>query len=415
MTHPPVTAGPVRRTPSRTDCVVEPILLEELAGRDRSAWDALYAAQDGVANPFCAPEWVQTWYEHFTHPADRHLLLVRKTGRLVGVAPFYVERRTVSGRSVVSRLRLAGAGQGGSLLELPQILASPAETRAVTRAVVAATMVRSPGGRRIDWSETTIPTSQGWFEPEWSYSTGEPVSFFRPQWARACVVLPLAEDWEATRSSLKRNLKESLRRSRNRIAKDGRAVDLVPRTADLDHDAVDTLLRLHRMRSVHDAGTSHADAYADPRMRAFLRDVLPRLGQAGRATLLELHLGGAVAASQLALHAPGLTYFHSSGVDPEEWSLGPVTYLQEHLVREAVARGDRWVNFSPGPNVAKLRWSEQVDVHYDFAYGSGGKALRWKYAAFSATQALGQVNHAISMASANAAPARVDGRTEGTT
>lgn len=389
---------------SKSALTVEVEDLDQLAGAGRTEWDDLFRAQTGVANPFCAPEWVEAWYQHFTRPADRHLLVVRRGSELIGVGPFYVER----GRLGSSRLRLVGAGQGGSLLELPQVLAAPRHARDVLRAIVAETIKRSPGGRAVDWSEVTVPTAQGWFEPEWAYSTGEPVAFHRAQLARACVVLPLGGSWEATRGSLKRNLKESLRRSRNRLAKDGRPYEAVAYIHDLDEAAVERFLTLHRQRSQHEASVTHADAYADHAHQAFLRDVLPSLGRRGRAMLLELHLAGEVVAVQLTLLAPGVAYLHSSGVLPEVWAMGPVTYLQEQVAKEAADRGDQWLNFSPGPNVAKMRWSEQIDLHQDFAYGSGTTSLRWKYGAFAMGQALGQVRHQVATARAHQAPARVD-------
>ena len=50
---------------------VELTPLARLCGPERPDWDALFGAQRGVANPFCAPEWVETWYEFFTAPDDR--------------------------------------------------------------------------------------------------------------------------------------------------------------------------------------------------------------------------------------------------------------------------------------------------------------------------------------------------------
>lgn len=392
------------RPGSKPALSVESADLDWLSGPGREAWDTLFEKQAGVANPFCAPEWVETWYRHFTESSDRRLLVVHRNDELIGVAPFYRERAKVGRAGVATRLRLVGAGQGGSLLELPQVLAAPGHSREVLRAVVAAT-IKLPGPS-VDWAEITVTADQGWFEPEWSYSTGEPVAFYRPQLARASVVLPLAGDWEATRSGLKRNLKESLRRSRNRLTKDGRPWSIETLGDDLDETAVEMLLALHRKRSRHDASVVHNDAYAAPCHQAFLREVLPKLGRRGRAALVALHLDGKMVAVQLALFAPGVAYLHSSGVDPDAWSLGPVTFLQEHVVKEASQRGDNWVNFSPGPNVAKLRWSEKVDLHFDFAYGSGGPLLQWRYGAFAAAQAMGQVRHAVSVAGAHQAPAR---------
>jgi len=340
--------------------------------------------------------------------------VIRRGEELIGVAPFYLGWVKGAKAGAPVRLRLVGAGQGGSLLELPQVLAAPQHDRDVLRPVVAETIKLVPGRGGADWTEVAIPAAQGWFEPEWSYSTGEPVAFHRAQVARASVVLPLAHDWESTRSSLKRKLKESLRRPRNRLAKDGRTQAVVARTHDLDEGAVDTFLALHRQRSRHDAAVVHGDAYTKPALSEFMRDALPRLGRRGRATLLELLFRDRVVAVQLALFAPGVTYLHSSGLDPEARTMGPVTFLQEQLVKQAAERGDRWVNFSPGPNVEKLRWSEQLD--YDFTYGSGGGSLRWKYGNFAAVQTLKQVMHAVAVARENRAPARAEqppGRDDG--
>lgn len=397
-------------TPGSGALQVQVARLEWLSTVGRGEWDALFDDQvtsgERLANPFCAPEWIEAWYRHFTAPEDRLLLLVRRGAQLVGVAPFFEARSTLGGVRASARLRLVGAGQGGSLLELPQVLVDHRHARAVLREVVAATRTARPAGRPVDWTELSVPTSQGWFEPEWSYSSGEKVAFFRAQMARACVVLELAPTWDAVRSGLRRNLKESLRRSRNRLSKDGREWEVVTLSDDLDARAVDRLLDLHRRRSEHLTTVRHGDAFAAAGTRAFLHDLLPALGRAGRAELAQLRLGGDVVAVQLALRAPGVTYFHSSGLDPRTWELGPVTFLQEHLVRRAVERGDRWVNFSPGPNVSKLRWSSRIDVHQDFAYGSGSPSLRWKYAAFAARQVRAEVDHAVAMSQMHQAPAR---------
>ena len=203
---------------------------------------------------------------------------------------------------------------------------------------------------------------QRWFEPEWMYATGRDVAFFDHQRARACVVMGLSDTWEATRSGLKRNVKESIRRSNNRLDKSGHPWELLlQRGRDVDRVAVDRFLGLHRARSTTGRATvHHHDAFADRGTRQFMRDVLPELAQEGLATLLELVIEDRVVASQLVLHATRTSYVHSSGFDPAVWDLGPVTFLHSELVKHAIERGDTVVNFSPGPNVAKFRWSEDV-------------------------------------------------------
>jgi CelD/BcsL family acetyltransferase involved in cellulose biosynthesis len=380
---------------SSQDVSVEEIDVATLSGSELQAWDELFAAQTGIANPFCAPPWVTHWYEEFTKPVQRRLIWVRSGERLIGVAPFF--RSSVGGNRVplAHRLQLVGAGQGSSLLELPQILAAPGFERTVLRSVVAAT-IGDDHRRSTGWAEVSVP-NPGWFEPEWAV-TDRDVSFYRQQLCRACVVLPLAGSWEATRSSLKRNIKESLRRSRNRLTKSGKPWLVRLLTDEMDRCGVDRFLGLHQQRAEQDVDVRHPDAFADSRRREFLRELLPVLGKGGLASIYELELDGDVVAAQLVLHAPGVSYIHSSGFRADVWELGPVTHLQGEAIKDAADRGEAWVNMSPGPNVAKLRWSEQVDVHTDFAYGSGSKSLRWRYGLFAAAQSAAQVKHAVALA-----------------
>ena len=122
---------------------------------------------------------------------------------------------------MAKRLQLVGAGQGGSLLELPQILAAPGQEREVLREIVTTTLAADTGAH---WMETSVTPAMAWFEPQWVKGTDRPFAFHRHQLSRASVIVPLDGAWLTTRSGLKRNVKESLRRSKNRIAKDGRAV-----------------------------------------------------------------------------------------------------------------------------------------------------------------------------------------------
>ncbi|MVA77272.1 GNAT family N-acetyltransferase [Auraticoccus sp. F435] len=377
----------------------EVLSVAQLGDHDLAAWERLHESQRGPANPFTSPEWSTTWYRHFAPDADAQLLLaVREGEQLVGIAPFFRGDLRVKGLLLARRLQLAGAGQGGSLLELPQVLCAPGCEREVLRSVVE--WLRDTDDPRAagSWTELTVADGQGWFEPQWIDHGTDRSAFFRHQRARACVVLELDGSWEQTLRGLKRNVKESLRRSRNRLARHGGEVEVRQLCEDIDVAAVDRFLGLHRARADLSGTAVHPDAFADPVRRRMMRELLPALGRAGRARLWELHLGGEVVAVQLVLHAPQTLYVHSSGMRADVWELGAVTHLQEHAFRAACEQGDRWVNLSPGPNLAKRRWSERISVHDDFAVGVGSRSLLWRYALYAAGQALTEVRHTDAMA-----------------
>ncbi|NAZ75833.1 GNAT family N-acetyltransferase [Kineococcus sp. T13] len=385
--------------PTTTGYAVRRLDVGELTPQLHEEWTGLHHRQTGVSNPFCSPEWVLEWYRaHVPDPAQRHLLLVRDdAGALVGVAPLYEQvvgpRRLPVGR----RLVLVGYGLA-TPLELPQVLTTDRHARAVHQAVVR--WSRDAGA---DWAELSLARDQVWFEPAWVEDTTAHSPHHSHRAARACVVLPLEGDWEQVRSGLKRNLKESLRRGRNRLTRSGR--DWHVRTlegAEVDEEAVRRFFALHSARAGFDGTSStHPDAYADAARRELLVRLLPRLAGSKEASLVELVVDGEVVAVQLALHAHGTSYVHSSGLDPAYWEFSAVTLLQAEVVRSAIARGDTVVNFSPGPNVAKMRWSERMHVQDDFAYATGSRAAGLRFLAFSQLAAVKQFRHAVATARAN--------------
>lgn len=391
--------------------IVTMVAPPQLTEADYADWVMLEGQQESPANPFLNPPWVLAWYDNYVDPGNRWVALVRnsKDNSLVGLVPLHVQAVRIGPVTLAHRLMPVGAGVGPNPFEIPGLLTAPGFARDVCRAVVAHTLASA-----ADWCELAITPEQGWFEPEWTYDSDKPVTFGDHQRPRPCVMLPLAPTWEATKTGLKRNLKESLRRSQNRLAKDDRSVAVVHRTgSEVDHDAVTRFLDLHRIRSSNQQATvHHNDAYRDPRSRSLILSVLPELAAKGRASIFELVLDGSVVASQLALHATGLSYVHSSGFRPECWALGPVTYLHAELVKAAIDRGDTVVNFSPGPNVSKLRWSEKLWVSNEFAYGSGPNLLGVRYSAYQAISAVRSSASAIRFASGSSkfrrrrAPAR---------
>ncbi|GAB7189599.1 hypothetical protein NUM3379_03050 [Kineococcus sp. NUM-3379] len=383
---------------SKQEPAVQQVDVERLSEAELAEWTALHQRQGFPANPFCSPLWVRAWYRSFVpDPTLRHLLFVRDTtGALVGVAPLYTD---VVGRGPLRARRLTLVASGRHTpMELPQVLTAPGTARQV-HADVVAHCLQAPA----DWTELTLDRDQAWFEPAWVQSSTAPVPFYGHHRVRACVILPLEGTWEQLKSSRKRNLKESLRRGRNRLEKSGLPWEV--RTlagADLDEAAIDRFFALHSQRSTFGGSTStHGDAYADTRIRAFLRGLLPELAAAGEASIIELRVGGVVAATQLALHAARCSYVHSSGMDPDYWDYSPVTLLQAQVVIDAIGRGDEVVNFSPGPNVAKMRWSERMHVLDDFTFATADVASGVRYAAFTQLSSFNQWRRGVAIVRSN--------------
>jgi CelD/BcsL family acetyltransferase involved in cellulose biosynthesis len=349
----------------------------------QSDWRELYE-RSGSRNPFASPDWLVPWARHFLQEQNLVLLAVRRGGVLVGVAPWYLRR--------IGPLRLAqliGSGRHDALTELPQVLAAPSETRSVLRAVVE---YWSKASRAWNWLELPMLAEQGWFEPEWLTGALSGRGFVQHKVTRPTVVLPLPAEVPALHRSLKRNLRESVHRARNRLDRMGRPWEITTHAELFDlQRTLAVLARLHCARAELAGPQRHPNQLAEPGRLTFLAQALTAMARRGQAEILTLDVEGVAVAAQLVLRAPEATYLGVSGLDPAWWDFSPVTLLQLRAAESAVERGHAEFNLSTGPGVAKLRWGGQVRQHPEFIVCGPLRRSRAAFAAYRAASAAAAV------------------------
>jgi CelD/BcsL family acetyltransferase involved in cellulose biosynthesis len=318
---------------------------------------ARFAETAGALNPFTHPDCLMPWAERFLRPSDQiWLLTARQQNRLVGVAPFY---RRSSRPGLAHSMQLWGTGPDSRLIELPQLLLDQEQPRAAARALVA---WLCSGAVAWDWAVVPLENPL-WLEPEWLPRGGKVTVLTKT--VRASVVLPI------TRHSpppLKRNVRESLRRSHNRLDRAFPGQWSVSRTvggADLCR-ALQDLAVLHADRSRMAGKERHPNALARPAEWSFLSAWVNALAERGGVCLYRLLVRDRAIAALLVLRTQDCTYFLLSGMNEQSWEFSPTTLLQWCAIEDAVALGHRRVNVSAGPDTAKLRWSEQLAKSVEF-------------------------------------------------
>jgi CelD/BcsL family acetyltransferase involved in cellulose biosynthesis len=350
----PMRSAPRQRKLAADICVTSVISLPE-ARAFAAEWAEL-AETAGARNPFTHPDWLMPWAERFLSPGEQiWLLAARRHGQLVGVAPFY---RHSWGPGLAHSMQLWGTGRHSDLIELPQLLLDQESPRMVARALVTRLCAEAAG-----WDWATVPLEDPlWLEPEWLPRGGEVMVLAKT--VRPCVVLPI----DQSRPPVKRNLRESLRRARNRLDRSYPGAWVITRAtarADLI-SALPDLARLHQDRS-HLAGRKrHPNLVAQEADWSFLSAAVTASAERGGASIYRLLARGETLAALLALHTREGTYFLLSGMSQEAWEFSPTTLLQGRAIDDAVALGHRWVNLSTGPDSAKLRWSENLMLSPEF-------------------------------------------------
>ena len=324
-------------------------------------WAALHASS-GSRLPFNGPEFALTWLQHFTGPDDVPVVFeVRDGPRLVGMAPYYQHRM----RGGLSRLQPVGTGlEWIGPYEVPAMLAEAGRGREVARAVVQE-MCREPVA--WDWVNVALGEAAPWFEPEW---LPDPDFTFLVKHLVGAVVLDLTGGPVEELLFGRRNVKESIRRAKNRLnsayGSEGWSVARVTGPAEVS-EALTRLVRLHESRSKAQTHREHhVNVFESPAVLTYLRDVVGQLAERRMVSIYELRAGEERLASQLIWHTQTASYSSVSGISEAGWPFSPVTYLQWSAIQDAHAAGHREMNLSIGPNQAKLRWTNEVRYFPDF-------------------------------------------------
>jgi CelD/BcsL family acetyltransferase involved in cellulose biosynthesis len=233
------------------------------------------------------------------------------------------------------------------------------------------------------WLELPVMADQGWFEPEWLTGRVGERGLVLHKATRAAVVLELPSDVPTLHSGLKRNLRESTRRARNRLDKTGLPWRITAHEDPVDViRALSVLAALHASRAGLPGRRRHPDQLAVAARREFLGEALAAMAGRGEARILTLDVAGGPVAAQLVLDAPSGSHLGMSGVDPHWWQASPVTLLVLHAAEAAVLHGHREFNLSTGPSISKLRWSEQVRQHPEFLVCGPGRSSRLAFTGY---------------------------------
>jgi len=366
--------------------------LDEIkASRDRYT-----ALRDAAAstNPFVGPEWVLAWYADFCGDGRRPWLIeVTRDGDLIGVVPLWQQLSGRAARRITGPGVLRPVGRGRPWIgpyEIPGLLALDGDGREVGRAAVTHLCERAD---EWTWAHLALGDAAPWLEPNWVTSDRFLVL---QRGAVATVVLELEPGGAPFRP--RRNLRESLRRSRNRLdahaGADGWSVQR--RT---DPVAVATAFRrvceLHRLRSARtDKASIHDDVLADTAVRAYVETAVVDMAASGLASVYELEVNDQVIAAQLVVHTARSTHLSLSGQRESAWDFSALTHLQWCAVRDAEAAGHQLVDFSAGPIQSKLRWSTQVRSYHEFALVSPRRGSQLAYWAELPRQSVARLREA---------------------
>jgi CelD/BcsL family acetyltransferase involved in cellulose biosynthesis len=286
-----------------------------------------------AATPFQSPAWLIPWWRCF-HPGELFVITVRAAGRLVGLAPFYVEDGT-------RRLLPLGISVSDHL----DVLVAP-ECEAPAGQALVMEAARA-GDLWDEWSlEELAPDALAWGLP--TPAGCEDVSAAQS----VCPVLDFPVGAENIWRFVPARQRRDANLARNRAGRRGEVrIELMDAADALGF--LDTLFRLHGARW---ESRGEAGVLADDQVQNFQRGALPRLAAAGLTRCFVVRIDGAAAAAHYGLAHRGDAYAYLTGFDPAYAFESPGVILLTHAIEQAFGEGARTFHFLRGREPYKYRW-----------------------------------------------------------
>ena len=316
--------------------------LEPLAGE----WDELAVAS---SRPQMTPSFVLAWWRHVASPdAQPRIVTVRDEGRLVGIAPFYVEP---SARRARIDYRLPGIELCGGLAPL----AVGGRESEVAASIGAALAEATPRPHLI--ALEGLPTDSPWAAALHDRWPGARRPTLRQYHAHGCPIVTLREPsfdaWLAAKST---NFRGQMRRLRRQFTAAGGTSRLTT-DATLERD-VTAFVRLHEQRW-EGRGCSNLVQLGE-RLPAFLQDVGETLLPSERFRLRVLELNGTAISAQLFLAAGDTVLYLNGGWDERHAKLKPSMLGLLDTVEATFSQAERRIDLGPGEQAYKQRFADDT-------------------------------------------------------
>jgi CelD/BcsL family acetyltransferase involved in cellulose biosynthesis len=348
--------------------------LESLSGE----WDRL-AATISPRLPFSSPLWALNWWRSFRRAGlaardSLHAYALRdESGRLVALAPMFISSRPGFGPALARELQFFGADP--YVTEWRGLVSSP-EMAKEAAATLAVHIDAERPADFVQWRGLPGGTDKQSFDRN-----------FRPQDNLNVTVfyLALPESWEAFRASLPRNVKESLRKCYNSLAREKHDFSLRVVSSPAEAPgAIDEFFRLHAMRADAQETIRHPDVFGDTARRNFLRAYCDSMARQGNLRVFQLVVAGQVVATRIGFLLGDEIYMYFSGYDLAWSRFSVMTTTVAEAIKWAIDQKLRIFNLSTGNDVSKTRWRPQgVDFVGGYSVGAGRASV-----AFSALHAI---------------------------
>lgn len=372
--------------------VVRTVVHVEELERLAEAWEAIAR---GV--PFREPTWLLTWWKHYgvgaagrsagrRAPEERRLFVqvVEREGRVIGLAPWFVERDPWQGRVVRS------LGSGSVCSDYLTVLCQAGEETCV--AVALAEQLLGPARGewdRIDFDGVVIDDVT--LAALFGELNGRGVTIDRRP-SPHCWRIRFPAKWDDYLQTLSRSHRKRLRRLTKYVVDTPRVRWHTTSTLEEFVDDWPVFVDLHQRRwtSLGEPG-----CFADPRYTAFHEEVAVKLFLRGQLRLHILELDGRPAAAEYDLAGRTTVYAYQSGINPDLLDEQPGNLALIALLRDAQRQNFSVYDLLRGDESYKPHWGATPLTTENVSIVAPRLTSRLRYAAKRLLRASAQAASAL--------------------
>jgi CelD/BcsL family acetyltransferase involved in cellulose biosynthesis len=340
--------------------------------------------------PFRTWDWLATWWKHYgCQPnggrelyvlaiyADANGHVNDGARKLVGIAPWYVDRTVIQGNV----LRWLGSGE--ICTDHLSLICHPENAEQVASAMAVALNSEYDDWNRLDLSGVDADDAAIEKLTEALAARNCDIS---KQPSDSCWVLDLPTSWDEYLAGISKSHRKQLRQLERRVLESNRVVWHRVESAEDLGVAWNVLVDLHQRRR---QSLGEPGCFASHRFYAFHREVVELLLACGQLRISWMELDGTPAAAEYHLAGADVTYAYQGGVDPARLDEEPGRLSTILCLRRAIEEGHRQLDFLRGDEPYKAHWRATPRATYEYRVVPNRRLARLRGRVRSAADTIG--------------------------
>jgi CelD/BcsL family acetyltransferase involved in cellulose biosynthesis len=342
-------------TSSGDTLVVQRIQDERQFEELRDEWNLLLS-ESSSNSFFLRWEWLWAWWNAYKEDNwELCIVLCFKGHELLGIAPFYVIRKSWKGIFNIRRLMFLGTKEGSVISEYMDIIYRDGDQEIIVHKIIYFIINKNLCDdmllHKIDTSSRTITLLK---------EISRVINLFHTTQDRIeCPYINLTGSYERYFNSLSSSMRYNIRNNQRKL---GRYENVIFRKTEtmskLDEDFTE-LVRLHQLNWEK---RQFPGSFSGGRFLYFQKAVMPEMLKNGHLDLYLLSVSGKNIAALYNIRYQNKIYFFQAGLDISfDKKLSPGLLLHNYCVNEAISSGLNEYDFllGGGTESYKRRWTKK--------------------------------------------------------